>query len=454
MSGRLLRAVRTTVLAAVLTVSPATAASAEPGPLPPGESVPLAEETAGTAATDAEDGEDAEDTEEEPVGPADPETAEESPDTADPDAAEESAGSDAAEVDAETALGAPGATRSVAALLRELQTRYRAAEEASETYNATAEKLRQRTAQVKKVNADLAKARAALELSRGDAGRLAREQYQGRTEFSAYLRLLLSRDPLRALDQTHVVERLAANRAATVDRLTGDARRADRLAAASRKALDQQKKLTDRQKKQRDAVRGRLKEIEGLLATLSEEQLAQLAGLEQRGVDEAQRELVASGALSSARPPTRQGGDAVAYAVRQIGKPYVWGAEGPESFDCSGLTSQAWSAAGRTIPRTSQEQWKRLPKVPVSALRPGDLVIYFPKATHVALYIGNGLVVQAPRPGSKVKVSPLASNPLLGAVRPDPGGAPLAAYTPPELPEGARDGADTGYGTDAAPDAP
>ncbi|MEV2263565.1 C40 family peptidase [Streptomyces anulatus] len=443
MSGRLLRVVCTTALCAALTVSPATAASAEPGPVPSEESTPLAEETvetAGTASTDTEDAEDEEDA----ADAAD--AAEESPGTADPDAAE---------VDAETALGgAPEAPRSVAALLRELQTRYQSAEEASETYNATAEKLKQRTAQVKKVTADLAKARAALDLSRGDAGRLAREQYQGRTEFSAYLRLLLSRDPLRALDQTHVVGRLAANRAATVDRLTDDARRADTLADASRKALDQQKKLADRQKKQRDAVRGKLKEVEGLLATLSEEQMTQLAGLEQRGVDEAQRDLVASGALSSTRPPTRQGGDAVAYAVRQIGKPYVWGAEGPASFDCSGLTSQAWSAAGRTIPRTSQEQWKQLPKVPVSALRPGDLVIYFPKATHVALYIGNGLVVQAPRPGTKVKVSPLASNPLLGAVRPDPGGAPLSTYTPPELPEGARDGADTGYGTDAAPDAP
>ncbi|MGW7094357.1 NlpC/P60 family protein [Streptomyces sp. NPDC054874] len=440
MSGRLLRAVCTTALAAALTVSLVTTASAEPGPVP-------SEEASGTADPDALDS-SAE------SGPA--EESDES-DAADPDAetdaAEVDAETDAAEVDAETALGAPEAPRSVAALLRELQTRYQAAEEASETYNATAEKLKQRTAQVKKVTADLAKARAALELSRGDAGRLAREQYQGRTEFSAYLRLLLSRDPLRALDQTHVVGRLAANRAATVDRLTGDARRADALAAASRKALDQQKKLADRQKKQRDTVRGKLKEVEGLLATLSEEQMTQLAGLEQRGVDEAQRDLVASGALSSTRPPTRQGGDAVAYAVRQIGKPYVWGAEGPDSFDCSGLTSQAWSAAGRTIPRTSQEQWKRLPKVPVSALRPGDLVVYFPKATHVALYIGNGLVVQAPRPGTEVKVSPLASNPLLGAVRPDPGGAPLSTYTLPELPEGARDGADTGYGTDVAPEA-
>ncbi|MFF8296023.1 MULTISPECIES: NlpC/P60 family protein [Streptomyces] len=423
MSGRLLRTVCTAVLTTALTVSSATVASAEPGPVP-------SEETGATDTTDAN---------------AETPDADTDTDTTDPDAAE---------VDAGTALAAPEAPRSVVALLRELQTRYQAAEEAGEAYTATAEKLKQRTAQLKKVNADLAKARAALEVSRGDAGRLAREQYRGRTEFSAYLRLLLAHDPQRALDQSHVVGRLAANRAATVDRLTDSARRADQLAAASRKALDQQKKLAARQKKQRDAVNGRLREVEGLLATLSEEQIAQLAGLEQQGVDKAQRELVASGALSSARPPTRQGGDAVAYAVRQIGKPYVWGAEGPDSFDCSGLTSRAWSTAGRTIPRTSQEQWKRLPRVPVSALRPGDLVVYFPKATHVALYIGDGLVVQAPRPGAKVKVSPLASNPLLGAVRPDPGGTPLSAYTRPELPEGARDGSDTGYGTDAAPDTP
>ncbi|MDQ0987027.1 C40 family peptidase [Streptomyces sp. V2I9] len=418
MSVRLLRAVCTTALAAALTVSPATAAPPEPGPVPSGESVPS--------------------------------------DASEPGADESGAdGSDAAEVDAGTALAAPEAPKSVVALLRELQTRYREAEEASETYNATAEKLKRRTAQLKKVDADLAKARAALETSRQDAGRLAREQYQGHTEFSAYLRLLLARDPQQALDRSHVVGRLAANRAATVDRLTGAARRADRLAAASRRALDQQKKLAARQKKERDAVNGRLREVEGLLSTLSEEQLAQLADLEQRGVDKAQRDLVASGALSSTRrSPTRQGGDAVAYAVRQIGKPYVWGAEGPDSFDCSGLTSQAWSAAGRTIPRTSQEQWKRLPRVPLSTLRPGDLVVYFPKATHVALYIGDGLVVQAPRPGTKVKVSPLASNPPLGAVRPDPDGTPLSAYTRPDLPEGARDGADTGYSADTAPGTP
>ena len=109
---------------------------------------------------------------------------------------------------------------------------------------------------------------------------------------------------------------------------------------------------------------------------------------------------------------------ALRYALDQIGKPYVWGAEGPGSFDCSGLTFQAWAHAGRPIPRTSQEQWRRLRRVKLGELRPGDLVVYFKGATHVAIYAGDGMVVQAPRPGSRVKLSPLASNPLRGAVRP------------------------------------
>lgn len=230
-----------------------------------------------------------------------------------------------------------------------------------------------------------------------------------------------------------------------VERLTGAERHAEVLAAKSRAAQDRQRELTAQRKEQHDTVRSRLKAIEAMLASLSTGQLEALSALEEKNIGEAQDALTASGALSSVRTPSGEGGKAVRYAVEQIGKPYVWGAEGPETYDCSGLTSQAWSAAGRDIPRTSQEQWRRLPKVPLGSLRPGDLVVYFPKATHVALYIGDGLVIQAPRPGTTVKVSPLASNPLLGAVRPDPDSEPLSAYTLPELPEDATSGPDTGY---------
>jgi cell wall-associated NlpC family hydrolase len=108
---------------------------------------------------------------------------------------------------------------------------------------------------------------------------------------------------------------------------------------------------------------------------------------------------------------------AVKYAMAQVGKPYVHGASGPGSFDCSGLTYRAWARAGVRIPRTSQQQWRQLPRVAVSRLRPGDVVVYFRQASHVALYMGGGKVIQATHPGSDVQIAPLDSDPILGAVR-------------------------------------
>ncbi|MEU4208980.1 NlpC/P60 family protein [Streptomyces sp. NPDC026206] len=343
--------------------------------------------------------------------------------------------------------------RSVSALLNRLQTLYRQAEEATETYNATAEKLKRQRVEVDKLNDELADARIALTGSRNDAGRLAREQYRGTrgSSLSPYMEFLLGSDPQQAMDRSHEIARAAGRRASTVDRLADGEQRAAALASRAREALNTQQTLAAGQKKQQDAVRRKLSEVEQLLASLTPGQLADVRLLEQRGISDAQRKLLSSGALGGAKAPSRAGGKALEYAYQQVGKPYVWGAAGPDSFDCSGLTSQAWAHAGGAIPRTSQDQWKSLPRVPLNELRPGDLVLYFEGATHVALYIGNGQVIQAPRPGAYVKVSPIAANPLLGAVRPDAGQAPMSSYVPPELPDGAAAGEDTGYGPADAP---
>ncbi|MFE6096393.1 NlpC/P60 family protein [Streptomyces massasporeus] len=377
--------------------------------------------------------------------------------------------------------------RDIAELLTDLQKLYREAEEATEAYNGTEEKLKKQRAETERLDRAQARARLSLHDSRGAAGRLARQQYQSSTDISPYVRLLLARDPQHAIEQGHVIGRLARERADTIGRLTGNERKAHELARKARTALDRQLALTERRKKERDKVRARLHEVEELLASLSSEQLTDLAEFEQKGIAKAQKEFMASGALGdedeaevdedteddgknrdgrestptagtpTARTltpsaegrrtptPSAEGRRAVRYAVRQLGKPYEWGAEGPKTYDCSGLTSQAWAEAGTPVPRTSQEQWKRLERIPLDELRPGDLVVYFPKATHVALYLGDGMVVHAPRPGAKVKVSPIAANPVLGAVRPDPGGEPLRRYEPPKLPEGAMDGSDEGY---------
>ncbi|MFF0588060.1 NlpC/P60 family protein [Streptomyces sp. NPDC003781] len=351
---------------------------------------------------------------------------------------------------------APGTAddRTVAGLLTDLQRLYREAERATETYNGTEERLKEQRAEVRRLDAELARARTSLHDSRGAAGRLARQQYQSSSNLSPYLRLLLARDPQHAIDQGHVIGRLARERVDTVGRLTGDEKKAQELSRRSREALARQTALAERQEEERDGVRERLRAVEELLASLTPEQLAALAELESSGIAEEQERFLASGALGDDAKPSPGGESAVRFAVEQLGKPYEWGAEGPASYDCSGLTSVAWERAGTPIPRTSQEQWARLDHVPLDELRPGDLVVYFPEATHVAMYLGDGMVVQAPRPGADVKVSPIAANPVLGAVRPDPDGEPVRRYTPPRLPAGATDGSDQGYAASYAPAAP
>ncbi|MFE5805434.1 NlpC/P60 family protein [Streptomyces sp. NPDC056491] len=349
--------------------------------------------------------------------------------------------------------GLPGG-ESVGVLLTRLQGLYQKAEEATEAYNATDVALRAGEAEERLRSADLGKARTALDSERALAGRLAREQYQASRGLSPYARMLLAGNPRAALDQRRLAAREGARRAAVLARLARGEREADARALRAREALDARQTLAARQKGHKDEVAAQLREVERVLAALTPAQLTRLGAQEAKNTEAAQRDLVDSGRLPTRTgTPTAAGGAALTYAAAQIGKPYVWGAEGPGSFDCSGLTSQAWAHAGRVIPRTSQEQWARLPKVPLDELRPGDLVVYFPKATHVGLYVGDGKVIQAPRPGARVKVSPIAANPLLGAVRPDPDGAPLAEFTPPALPQtpAAEAGDDAGYSAEEAP---
>ena len=110
------------------------------------------------------------------------------------------------------------------------------------------------------------------------------------------------------------------------------------------------------------------------------------------------------------------GARALAAASTKVGTPYVWGATGPDAFDCSGLTSWAYGQAGVSIPRTSQAQMGGGQQVSKADLQPGDIISYY-GASHVALYAGNGQVLHAPTEGQSVSYAPLDSMPLDGAVR-------------------------------------
>jgi cell wall-associated NlpC family hydrolase len=136
----------------------------------------------------------------------------------------------------------------------------------------------------------------------------------------------------------------------------------------------------------------------------------------------------ATGHAGAAPPaPAAMAARAVAYARQQLGKPYVWGEEGPGAFDCSGLTWAAWRHAGLGWSRmTAAAQWHALRGRPIArgALQPGDLVFYASKAGdwrsihHVGLYVGSGWMVEAPYPGAMVRQVPLRTRGWFGATRP------------------------------------
>jgi cell wall-associated NlpC family hydrolase len=122
-------------------------------------------------------------------------------------------------------------------------------------------------------------------------------------------------------------------------------------------------------------------------------------------------------------PTSTQAQKAVAFAYAQLGCPYVWGGTGPcpRGFDCSGLMQAAWASAGVQIPRDSYGQWAGLPHVSLSALEVGDILVYDGES-HVAMYVGNGYLIDAPHAGMPVERIPMSTqwyaSTIDGAVRP------------------------------------
>jgi cell wall-associated NlpC family hydrolase len=124
-------------------------------------------------------------------------------------------------------------------------------------------------------------------------------------------------------------------------------------------------------------------------------------------------------ASSSSPAPTSAARQAVAFARAQLGKPYIWGGNGPTGFDCSGLTMKAWQSAGVSIPRTASQQYTIGRHISgVSNLEPGDLVFFGSPIHHVGMYIGNGMMIEAPFTGAQIRIRSMNRSDYIGATRP------------------------------------
>jgi len=260
--------------------------------------------------------------------------------------------------------------------------------------------VQQRQRDVAFAQASAASANAALQRAENAFEQMIQVQYET-GQLSEAGALLDSSNGNNYLDRLATLDLLSAHDAGVVTTLGQARRTAAQQNEAAQHALAVATEQRDALLQERHDVARQMTRYKRLLGFLTVRQ--QAAYLHQ-----------ASPAVSTARlenlpiPVSKADRTAVDYALRQVGKPYVFGASGPSSFDCSGLTMQAWAAAGVTLPHSAAEQYTYGRHVAESDLRPGDLIFFYQPIDHVTIYIGGGLMVSAPTEGMPVQVVPLS----------------------------------------------
>ncbi|MFE5679004.1 NlpC/P60 family protein [Streptomyces erythrochromogenes] len=296
----------------------------------------------------------------------------------------------------------------------EVDRLYEEAEAATERYNGAKEQADEAEKALTGLRDEAARKADQLNTARSALGTLAASQYRSGSLGTA-VQLALAEDPQEYLAQASFISRAGDRNAAGI---TTVRRKLDEVSKLREQASGRLSDLRSRQ----DELAAHKTEAEEKLAA-AKRLLAKLTA-EERAAYEAQAPGAAaapSGPVTAAPPPPADGSRAaraVAFAYSSIGKPYVWGATGPGSFDCSGLTQAAWRSAGVSLPRTTYTQINAGRRVSRDQLAPGDLVFFYSGITHVGLYVGNGQMIHAPRPGSTVRLAPIDSMPWAGASRP------------------------------------
>ncbi|MFD3549024.1 NlpC/P60 family protein [Streptomyces sp. NPDC058655] len=312
----------------------------------------------------------------------------------------------------------PGAT-SLEQVRKEIEGLYRQAGSATDAYNQAEAETKAQSEKIVEIARLVVAGQDRINTLKTRAGAAARAQYRS-GGLPPGAKLALSDSPDRFLDgagRLRQGEKAASDLLSELDRTQADLRQFATDARTQWAAMEANRVKQEDAKKQ---IEEKIRAAEELENKLEAEEKARLLQLEQDAQYKAQTAWLSTGAMKDVKgAATDAGKRAVRFATAQIGKPYVWGAVGPASYDCSGLTSQAWLAAGRGIPRTSQEQLRLLPKVAVKDMRPGDLIIYFDDASHVGMYVGDGAMVHAPRPGRDVTMAGAGSMPIKAVVRPD-----------------------------------
>ena len=295
---------------------------------------------------------------------------------------------------------------------KEVEKLERAAEKAAEASNEKRDEVRDLRGNLKKLDSDLDNQQARVDELQESIGAYAAAEYRtGGTDPT--VQLLMSENPDEFLDQMNSSRALQGQQ--------GDALR---NLQAEQKELDERRSAQDAQlarlKEAKKDADSRLQEAEAKWQK-AEALLERLTAEEQERLRE---ERASRGGDRDGTPPppppdgSGRGAVALQFAQAQIGEPYVFGASGPDSWDCSGLTMAAWGEAGVSLSHSSRSQAAEGTPVSRSALQPGDLIIYYSDMHHVGIYAGGGQVVHAPRPGKSVEYIGMDVMPIAAMVRP------------------------------------
>ncbi|MBP0459080.1 C40 family peptidase [Streptomyces montanisoli] len=284
---------------------------------------------------------------------------------------------------------------------------YRQAEAATQQYNGTKADVDATRSSLNSLRDEAARTTDRLNTARGALGAIASAQYRS-GGLAPAMRLALSGDPETFLEDASIAERAGSRNAQAVQRVSDALTHLRRLRTQADGRLATLTAQQERLARQKAEVNGKLADAKRLLARLSAQQRARY---EAGGYADGQGD-------TTTPAPNARAAAAVAYARGALGRPYVWGATGPDAFDCSGLTQAAWKAAGVSLPRTTYTQIGAGRRVQKSQLQPGDLVFFYSGVSHVGLYIGHGEMIHAPHPGAPVRVAPIDEMPFAGATRP------------------------------------
>ncbi|MFF3659827.1 C40 family peptidase [Streptomyces olivochromogenes] len=339
----------------------------------------------------------------------------------------------------QTANAAPSADSkpSIEEVEKKVDDLYHQAETATEKYNATREKTAQQRKRVDSLLDDVAQRTEKLNTAREELGSFAAAQYRTGAAAPDTASLLLADNPQDYFDQTQLMNRLTTRQKAAVDDYVTEQAATTKKRAEASESLQTLTTAQSALRTSKADVQRKLAEARSLLSKLTSEEKARLAAIEKKKREAADRKAAelaqqqaaaekkaqeaaaqqqtgsgtsgttgstgTSGSSATDSSYTAKADKALAFARTQIGKPYVWGATGPGSYDCSGLTQAAWKAAGVDLPRTTWDQVNAGTTVSLADIKPGDLVFFYDDISHVGLYIGNGMMIHAPKPGAYVR---------------------------------------------------